>query len=228
MPFSLDQFMQVFADYNRAVWPLQPLLVCIAIVAVFLALRPNSRSDKIISLLLALFWLWTGIVYHIGFFTRINPAAYVFGALCLIQAAIFLLAGFVRGELIFRPRADAVGVLGGLFIFYALLVYPALGQVLGHLYPAAPTFGAPCPTTIFTFGLLLWTEGKFPRSVLLIPLLWSLVGLSAAISLGMREDFALPIAGALATVLLLVRSRRLARATTEQNYSTSKQRERLV
>jgi hypothetical protein len=64
MPFSLDQFMQVFANYNRAVWPLQSLLVCLAVVAVFLALRPNSRSDKIISSLLALFWGWTGIMHN--------------------------------------------------------------------------------------------------------------------------------------------------------------------
>jgi hypothetical protein len=221
MPFSIEQFLNVFADYNLAVWPLQLALVCLAIIAVILALISHSRPAKIISLLLALFWSWTGIVYHIAFFTRINQAAYIFGGLCLIQAAIFVLSGAVRGDLIFRARKDPAGILGSLFIFYALVGYPALGQALGHVYPAAPTFGAPCPTTIFTFGILLWTEGKFPRLLLWIPLLWSLIGLSAAISLGMREDFVLPISGAITTAILHVRNRRSAGETTYLNHPAS-------
>jgi hypothetical protein len=44
-----------------------------------------------------------------------------------------------------------------------MVVYPLLGIRFGHSYPRAPLFGvAPCPTTIFTFGLLLWATRSVP------------------------------------------------------------------
>ena len=155
LPFTVEQFLDVFAEYNRAVWPMQVILVFLAIAAIFLALKPNSFSNQLIAVLLVCFWLWIGIAYHLMFFTRINRAAYAFGVLCIVQAVLFLFAGMVRRDLNFRSRWDATGIVGGLFIVYALLVYPFLGNALGHQYPLSPTFGAPCPTTIFTFGLLL-------------------------------------------------------------------------
>jgi hypothetical protein len=87
-----------------------------------------------------------------------------------------------------------------------MALYPIIGGLLGHGYPRSPSFGvAPCPTTIFTFGLLLWTSVRVPIYVLAIPLLWSLIGFSAALWLGIREDIGLPIAGVLSTALLVWR-----------------------
>jgi hypothetical protein len=72
-----------------------------------------------------------------------------------------------------------------------------------------PVFGVtPCPVTIFTFGLLLWTERPVPRLLLVIPFLWSLVGVSAAISLDRGEDLGLVVAALLGTALLLWRNHR--------------------
>lgn len=39
------------------------------------------------------------------------------------------------------------GMTGSLLMLYAMMIYPALGYFLGHVYPKAPTFGVPCPTT---------------------------------------------------------------------------------
>ena len=80
--------------------------------------------------------------------------------------------------------------------------YPALGDALGHRYPAAPTFGLPCPTTIFTIGLLLWAAHRMPRAVLVIPIVWAVFGFQAAVFLGVREDLGLLVAGASAAMLL--------------------------
>jgi hypothetical protein len=172
-------------------------------------LKPNSLSNRVITLLLACLWLWMGIAYHLVFFTRINQAAYAFAALFLAQAALFLSSGIVKKALTFRVRWNAVGIIGGLFILYSLLIYPAVGFFSGHRYPYSPTFGAPCPTTIFTFGLLLWADRKVPRYMLWIPLLWSLIGMFAAISLGMLEDVGLPVAGIIGTTLILLRNGRM-------------------
>jgi hypothetical protein len=58
---------------------------------------------------------------------------------------------------------------------------------------------------IFTFGVLLWTDKKVPLYVLVIPLLWSLIGFSAAFLLRISEDIGLLLAGIIATTLLLFR-----------------------
>jgi hypothetical protein len=82
-----------------------------------------------------------------------------------------------------------------------------LGYFLGHVYPHSPTFGAPCPTVIFTFGLLLWTDKKLPKYLLGIPLLWSLLGISAAVQWGVLEDVMLLISGLAATAMIVYRDK---------------------
>jgi hypothetical protein len=96
-----------------------------------------------------------------------------------------------------------------------MILYPVLGAMAGHIYPASPVFGImPCPTTIFTFGLLLWTERKVPGFLLVIPFLWALLGLSAAVTLGVHEDFGLPFAGLIAVPWLLRGEQERARTAT--------------
>jgi hypothetical protein len=119
-----------------------------------------------------------------------------------------------RDGFAFRPRTDMFGVVGALFVIYALLIYPLLGYAAGHRYPSTPTFGLPCPTTIFTFGLLLWSERRVPLRVVLVPATWSLLGMTAALSFGVPEDFGLPVAGVLGTLLIVLRNRRLASGTS--------------
>lgn len=70
--------------------------------------------------------------------------------------------------------------------------------------PAMPTFGLPCPTTIYTLGLLLWAERPMPRWLLTVPLAWSVLGASAARQLGVWEDLGLVAAGVLAGLLVFM------------------------
>lgn len=208
LPFTTEQFLAVFRDYNTAIWPAQIGAYLLGIGALGLAGRDSSTSDRLICLILAVFWGWMGAVYHLAFFRTINPAAVLFGALFLVQGGLFVYVGVRRDGLAFRVRSDRYGWAGGLFIAYALVVYPVIGAQLGHGYPQAPMFGvAPCPTTIFTFGLLLWTRGRVPLGLLIIPTLWSLVGFTAAVTLGMLEDTGLLVAGLLGTGLLWDRNR---------------------
>ena len=88
------------------------------------------------------------------------------------------------------------------------MIYPVLNYAFGHSYPKMPVFGvAPCPVTIFTFGMLLWMKEKVPLHVVAIPFLWSLVGASAAIHLGIVEDYGLLVAGLLGSVLIVITNR---------------------
>jgi hypothetical protein len=74
---------------------------------------------------------------------------------------------------------------------------------VGHVYPAVPVLGlAPCPTTLLTVGLLLWGRAPVPRAAVVAPLAWSLVGLAAAVNLGMVEDLGLAFAALCCAVLV--------------------------
>ena len=208
VPFTTEQFLDVIAKYNHAVWPMQYLLVLLALSAVFFTFNDRNRSSRYITLILSFFWIWIGVVYHLIYFTTINPAAYAFGALNIFQGAVFFYYGFVKSSLSFRFQPNLYGYVGATLILYGLLIYPILGYSLGHVYPQSPTFGLPCPTTIFTFGILLLTNKHVPIPVLIIPFIWSVIGFSAALNFGVWEDTGLLVAGVVGSLLVVVRDRR--------------------
>lgn len=211
LPFTAEQFFQVFARYNLAIWPAQWLLIGLALTAVGVAaLRPPAAGRIVMSILAAL-WFWMGFVYHIGFFASINPAARWFGLTFVLQGMLLLWMGF-RTPPSFRVTSDANGLIGGALMFYALVVYPLLGYVAGHRFPATPTFGAPCPTTIFTLGLLLWIPGPLPWRVVVVPVAWAIIGTFAAIRLSVPQDYGLAAAAVVTLALLARRSASRRRA----------------
>jgi hypothetical protein len=214
LPFTTEQFIAVFERYNTAVWPAQLVLLALAIAAVVLALRPAHRSGIIVSVILALLWTWTGLAYHLQFFSRINPAAPAFAMLTVGAALAFLWWGAIRRTLKFGPGGGWRAWLGGVLIGYALIVYPALSWVAGHRYPAAPTFGLPCPTTIFTIGILAFAKRPGPWQVHVMPFAWSAIGAQAALLLSMPQDLGLAAAG-LASAALALTARSCAAGRAE-------------
>ncbi len=210
IPFTVEQFFAVFRNYNEAIWPAQVLAYVLGILALVLAYRESKMSNRIISGILAIFWIWMGLFYHIFHFSVINPAAWVFGIVFILQGLLFLVVGILLNKLTFRFTVKPLPIVGAIFILYAMVIYPLLGMYFGHLYPAAPMFGvAPCPATIFTIGILLWTTDQVPGYILIIPFLWSLIGMSAAINLRVPQDYGLVIAVVLGTILILIQNRKI-------------------
>jgi hypothetical protein len=204
LPFSQAEFLAVFAVYNAAWWPVALLLWLITLASIVLVYRRWSGASTLFSGLLALQWAWSGAVYHLVFFRPINPAATAFGLLFLAEAAIFLRLGVWRHRLEFRPSRSIRSRLGVGLLAYAV-IYPFVGLITGLRYPALPTFGVPCPTTILTAGALMLVPGPAARLPAIIPITWSAIGGSAAFLLGMRADLILPPAGLL-VLLHIVRS----------------------
>ncbi len=203
IPFTVEEFFKVFGTYNADIWPAQVVAYFLGLLALALAFRGGKASGRIVSGILGFFWIWMGVAYHIVYFSRINPAAVVFGAFYVLQGAIFLGLGTFGGKLAFQFKFSLLPVAGFCFALYAMLVYPLLGLGFGHAYPATPIFGvAPCPTTIFTFALLLWASDRVPFYMLLIPLVWSVIGMTAAVSLRVPQDYGLFAAGVLGTGLI--------------------------
>jgi hypothetical protein len=224
LPFTGEAFLAMFGVYNEAVWPLQILAYALAIVAVVLSIKPFLRwSDRLIAAILAAFWLWIGGVFFM-IYQRVldhTPISTIAMIGFLIQGVLLLWFGFVRRELTFKPSLDLFGVVGGALIAYEGLLYPLFSYLGGHVFPASPVFGlgtVPCPTTIFTFGLLLWTSSRVPKSILVVPTLWAVMsGISAPANYGIYEDVGLLIAGVLGTGLLLWRDHQASRRASLQS-----------
>jgi len=212
LPFTTDQFLDVFARYNVAVWPAQLLTYLLGLLCSVVALRHAKYSSRIISLILALLWLWMGVVYHFLFFSKINQAAWLFGAVFILQSLSFIYAGVITGRISFHFTRDVYGIGGAIILAYAFIIYPAIGYIVGQRYPELPTFGLPCPTTIFTFGILLWAKPIVPVFVLIVPLVWSFIGFFAALSLNIPEDIGLLAAGIAGTALIVIRNTRATAA----------------
>ncbi len=202
LPFTASQFFDVFRQYNEAVWPAPLVLSALAAAASLVALMARPWSGRLVSVVLTILWAWTGLTYHVRFFSTINALAYAFGAASVLAAAAFAWHGVARGRLRFSGRHRGWFWIGAAVQTYALALYPLASIATGHPFPVMPTFGLPCPTTIFTIGLLAWLAPGIPAAVLVVPSLWSLVGVQAAWLLGVEPDLALLVVMPIALALV--------------------------
>lgn len=204
IPFTAKQFFEVFAAYNAAIWPAQIIAYVLGLISVAMLWSNWPVGKHLVLPMLAIMWLWNGTTYHLMFFSSINPAAKGFAAVFIVQAALLVASSIFGGSLRLEVRRDLRSLLGLTVIFYALIVYELLGYLSGHGLMKGPLFGVtPCPTTIFTMGVLMLARGKPVIWLAIIPVIWSMVGLSAAVMLDVREDFALAVTAAILVILLI-------------------------
>lgn len=205
MPFTTDQFLNVFVEYNAAIRPAQVGMYILGLIAIAALPFGKPVAKRLILSILVLMWAWNAIGYHFLFFSAINPASKVFAGFFMLQALLFATCAIATQGVSFQVRRDFRSVFGIAFIIYAMAIYPVLGIKAGHGLMLGPMFGvAPCPTTIFTIGMLMLARGRWVVWLSVIPLLWSMVGLAAALELGILEDLGLPIAGFLLLINLAV------------------------
>ena len=195
MPFTAEQFFDAFSRYNEGAWPVHLMLILAAVVAAVTAFLYPRRSGLVMATLVML-WVWMATAYHLLVFAALTPVGFAFAALFFVEAMIIGRHAFLTGRLTLETNPGVAARMTGLaFVLYALAGYPLIAVLLGQRYPEFPTFGLPCPTTIFTFGILMWCVRPVPWSVLVVPALWSVIATSSAIEFGIGEDFALlPVA----------------------------------
>jgi hypothetical protein len=212
LPFTTEEFLDVFERYNEGVWPAQLVVYPVGAAAVVLMARGTRRTDQLAAAMLGAMWIWVGVAYHFVYFSEINPSARVFALLFVAQGLVLLIGGGLFRQLGFGEPLRPSALVGVALICFSAVVYPSWGALVGHVYPRAPIFGiSPCPLTIFTFGALLMARTRVPLGFIAVPFLWSLVGGSAGVLLGVPQDTALPLSGMLSAVLILVRNRGLGR-----------------
>jgi hypothetical protein len=205
LPFSADEFFDLFAAYNARLWPAALLLWVGSAWAFLMLLRGHTNRSRVPAVLLILQWMWTAVAYHWLFFTRINPAAWAFGIMFLFEAVV-LARYATRRPLQFARVNSTRGAIAAGIIGYAL-AYPALAAAGGHVYPRVPTFGVPCPTTILTLGFLLAVRPAPALMTAAVPILWAAIGGSAAILFGVWADLMMPVAAGALLVDVWVRAK---------------------
>ena len=205
MPFSVEQFFDVFETYNRATEPAAVILAVIAAMAALALIWRTAWSSRFVLIVLAGLWVWSGGIYHLTFFSRVNLAAWIFGFAFILEGLMLLWLALKQGDDDVLQTTPTAAMTVGVLIAYAVFVYPVLSSSGAHIYPRAPSFGAPCPVTIFTLAALVLI--RVPRYAVIIPLVWVLIGISAAAFFGIYSDLALGVA-AIAYVLFSTGRRR--------------------
>ncbi len=167
LTFTREQFLAVFVAHNHALWPAQLAARLLGIVIVwYLCRRQPERADRaLVAAGLAVMWLATGIGYHALHFAAINPAAWGFAALFVVQALLLFAEGVLRARVVFEPRAAPLRKLGWGLVIYAALIYPAIGLAMGLHRTELPASGlTPCPVALFTRPTLSMPGTCSPRS----------------------------------------------------------------
>jgi len=206
IPFDLTQFITVFRNYNESIGPTPFVLSFIALLLLLL-IGKKKETTRLPLFFLSFIWAWTGIVYHWIFFSTINPLAKIFGIFFVIQAIAFLIYSLLLKDRFFELRKNCKSIVGIFMVMYAVVIYPALGFPFGHIYPDSPSFGAPCPSTIYTLGLLMLLAKKPPVWLYVIPLLWAVIGFNAALSFSIYEDYGLLLSGIIFLVYMIKKTK---------------------
>ncbi len=205
LPFTAEVLLSVLEQYNRAIWPAQIVATGLGLAAVVSVLRPFPGGGRLVGAALAAAWVWIGVAYYLTHMAAIDFTAPALGVLFVIQGALLAWTGALRGRLALGFRADAFGWTGIGLVVFAMAAYP----LMAHGWPRAPMVGvAPCPTVIFTIGMLLLVSGRTPLYLVAIPVLGALYCGATAWLLNLPEDLAVPLAGVGGLGLILWKNRR--------------------
>jgi len=164
--FTTEQFFQIFEVYNQSVAPIPVIFMLTGILVVVSLTRRMKWRHSFIGYYLGILWLWIGIVYQIGFFSKINLLAYGFGVLFILQG-LFFLKDTYQGRLRFGYSKQKRHLVGMGFLLFGLAIYPILSYFLKFDIDKVITLGLPCPSVIFTFGTLLLIENFLPKYLLI-------------------------------------------------------------
>ncbi|HNW51903.1 MAG TPA: DUF6064 family protein, partial [Prolixibacteraceae bacterium] len=167
-----------------------------------LVFRKKQTKFSLVGSFLGVLWIWIGAVYHLCFFSAINKPAFVFGLLFILQGILFLINTFSKSAIQFQAERTVQSSIGVFFVLFGIVIYPLIGYLVENSLSHIISLGLPCPSTIATFGFLMLAIRKVPKYLLIIPILWSVIGLSAAINFGVIQDYMLIVSALIAVFFL--------------------------
>jgi hypothetical protein len=171
--FSARTYYRLFELYNRAIWPAQIPALMLGFAILWQLHRGSARQGSVVTAILAAGWLWIAWAYLLEQYDTINWAARYFAVAFVIEALLLIWTGLVQGRLSFQPHRDWISRAGLMLLLFALVGQPLVGPLIGRDWRQAEIFGiAPDPTVLATLGILLIADGRPPRGLMIIPLIW--------------------------------------------------------
>ena len=194
--FSPRTYYRLVARYNEIFWPAQVL--ALAAPAALLARRGGASSGRLLAVLAAAAWAWSGWAFVVERYADINWAARWFAPLFGLEAALLLWAA-ARGGLVQEHDSAARRWAGGALVVLGGAIYPLLAPLLGRGWGAAEVFGLmPEPTAITTLGLLLLGRAPGRGGLLVVPLVWLAIAGLTLWAMGSAEGWVVALALVLA------------------------------
>ncbi|MFW6223163.1 MAG: DUF6064 family protein [Bacteroidota bacterium] len=200
-----EQLYQFIGNYNAMIFPIQFLFLFLFIISILFLHSKSDYKDQMIIDVLGFTWIWAGFVYYILSFAIVNRfAAYAFGAVFILQG-IFFFVELTRKKLQFSLKRSLQGYIAYFFIVYGLIIYPAVSLFYVDSFNETISLTLPGPTVIITFGFLMLTTPNFPRYLLILPSVWSVMGVGLALNYGFYQYYLVLLAAIVANVYLMRR-----------------------
>jgi len=179
--FSPESYFTLFELSNKALWPLQILLILSALLAVLLIYKRHHLATKLIFIWLGLVWAFVGYSYFRQYYSQISTYAHYLSYLFWIEAGLLFLFAFVtKHELINTlkvPFAKERSIIGYGLILYGIFMHPVISLFIWkqtiirlELFAIAPD-----PTAIATIGFILLLPVRTYSVLIIIPCLWLLL-----------------------------------------------------
>ena len=174
--FAPRTYYRLFELYNQDIWPLHIVALGAGVTILLLMRARAAWSGRVIAALLAACWLWVAWAFHWERYATINWAAGYFAVGFVLQALLLIWIGIARDRLKFDSNPGMRARIGVAILWFALIVQPLLGLLVGRQWSQLDVFGvAPDPTAVATVGLLLAAR-RVPWIGLPLPVLWCLIG----------------------------------------------------
>jgi hypothetical protein len=203
---AYSDFVALFEQCNQAIWPIQLVGQLAMLVAIAMMFTSWRYARSAIFGTLAPFCIFIEIVFQYTYLRPLYQPGKTFAGLWMAEGMLLAFSAS-RPPRCFKRSTGWCAALGWLAIGYSLMGYPALGFLLRSSVLRIAWPGAfPCPTALFTLGVLVMEQGPLPKWMLVIPAFWAIGGL-VPFSWGIREDLGLVVFGMLIVVTIVSRDR---------------------
>lgn len=199
--FGPEVFLRLFVRINQDIWPWQGIVVVMMVLIAGLLVRGDSLARRVVLLLLAAAWVWSGAGFLMAYYGPINTPATWYGWAFVLQGALLTVAA-----LVWRPKESSAGSARRWQLGIAWLGITALLPLLAVAQTgngqAVALFGmTPDVTVAATVPCLLLLPRRVRWLFLLLPLLWCLFSVATLWALDQQLMFAIPAA---TLVLILI------------------------
>lgn len=190
IPYSAEAYQGLFTYYYQAISPLHIMALGIGFYLVVLLARHSSRGPIIAKLIIAVLWIWNGVVFHGQYLIDLNWAAEYFGYAFIAQGLMIGTHAYINRTNNYRPDAIIRAIGCGLVIF-GMIFSPTIAAIAETPISQTHLFGiTPLPMIMASLGAILVIYAKPPIWLFVIPISWAIWEALTAQSLGLWVDLA--------------------------------------